>query len=412
MSKTGTTNTDHDYSFSAVPADKRKPFLSMFFVMLGFTFFSASMSVGATLGNALDLNGFVLAVLSGSAILSVYTGFLGFIGCTTGLSFDRLARHAFGSKGSYLSSAVITLTQIGWFGVGVAMLSYCTSDVLHVHPVIIMVITGACMTTSAYFGIKGMEIVSYISVPLIAILGIYSIVTATAEGGGLSAIFAKSSGSLTLIESIGLVIGSFVAGGTTTPNFTRFAATRKTAVITTVIAFFLGNILMFSFGAVGGAMTGKDDIFYVMMAQGLIIPALIVLGANIWTTNDNTLYNAGLSLSNITKINKRPLVIIAGIIGTLASTLIYEYFVEWLTILNAALPPIGTVIIIDYFFNRKDYGSDRISNVRIGNIISIVIGSAFGLLFKSGIASLNAMTVSAVICLVYNCIKRRSSLKG
>lgn len=38
------------------------------------------------------------------------------------------------------------------------------------------------------------------------------------------------------------------------------------------------------FGAVGGAFTGADDIFYVMIAQGLAIPALIVLGANIWTT--------------------------------------------------------------------------------------------------------------------------------
>ena len=60
------------------------------------------------------------------------------------------------------------------------------------------------------------------------------------------------------------------------------------AVITTVIAFFIGNTLMFAFGAVGGAFTGMDDIFYVMIAQGLTVPALIVLGANIWTTNDTS----------------------------------------------------------------------------------------------------------------------------
>ena len=47
------------------------------------------------------------------------------------------------------------------------------------------------MTASAYFGIKGLEIISYIAVPLIAILGTYSMVTATVDGGGLSAILQE-----------------------------------------------------------------------------------------------------------------------------------------------------------------------------------------------------------------------------
>ena len=33
----------------------------------------------------------------------------------------------------------------------------------------------------------------------------------------------RISGSLTLFAGVGLVIGSFVSGGTATPNFTRFA---------------------------------------------------------------------------------------------------------------------------------------------------------------------------------------------
>ncbi len=38
---------------------------------------------------------------------------------------------------------------------------------------------------------------------LIAILGIYSMVTATADGGGLVAIFAKNAGSITLFTGGG-----------------------------------------------------------------------------------------------------------------------------------------------------------------------------------------------------------------
>ncbi len=404
-----TAHVDNDYTFESVPSDARKKFWPMFFIMLGFTFFSASMSVGAKLGNGLDLSGFIWSILLGGLILACYTGVLGYVGSKSGLSFDLLAQRSFGSIGSYLPSAMIGLTQIGWFGVGVAMFAIPAAEVLHISPWILIIAAGICMTASAYFGIRGMEIVSYISVPLIAILGIYSMVTATTEGGGLSAIFAKSSGSITLFNGIGLVIGSFVSGGTATPNFTRFAKSTKVAVITTVIAFFIGNTLMFAFGAVGGAFTGMDDIFYVMIAQGLTVPALIVLGANIWTTNDNALYTGALGLSNITKVRKRPLVIVAGIIGTATAMWLYYNFVGWLSFLNATLPPIGLILVLDYFMNRKNYETDKptIVTVNPGSVLGVVLGALVGNFVPWGIASLNAMVVAAICYLAYTKIIKK-----
>ena len=402
--KTQTGHTDADYSLEAVPQTARKKFWPMFFIMLGFTFFSASMSVGAKLGNGLDFSGFVWAVLIGSAILSVYTGLLGYIGSATGMSLDLLAQRSFGKHGSFLPSALISFTQIGWFGVGVAMFAVPAAEVLHVNPWVLVLVAGVCITSSAYFGIKGLEIVSYISVPLIALLGIYSMVTATVQGGGLVAIFAKSAGGLSLFGGVGLVMGSFVSGGTATPNFTRFANSNKIAVITTVIAFFLGNALMFAFGAVGGAFTGKDDIFYVMIAQGLLIPALIVLGANIWTTNDNALYTSGLGLSNITKIRKRPMVLVAGIVGTLTAIWLYNNFITFLNILNATLPPVGALVILDYFLHKENYTPDSVvtRSMNWGAILGVAGGALVGNLVSWGIASVNAMAVACVIYLVFD----------
>jgi cytosine permease len=391
---------DADYAFEAVPRSSRKGFLAMFFIMLGFTFFSASMSVGANLGNGLDLSGFVWAVVIGGALLACYTGVLGYIGSETGLSFDLLAQRSFGKKGSYLPSLMIGATQIGWFGVGAAMFGYPAAEILGVSPMVLIAIAGVCMTASAYFGIRGMEIVSYVSVPLIAILGIYSMVTATSAGGGLEAVFAKSTGGITLFTAIGMVIGSFVSGGTATPNFTRFAKDNKIAIITTVIAFFIGNTLMFAFGAVGGAFTGKDDIFYVMIAQGLAVPALIVLGANIWTTNDNALYTGALGLSNITKIAKRPLVIVAGIFGTVTAAWLYNNFVGWLSFLNATLPPIGGIIILVYFMKRDEYSKEVSTEVNWGAVLGVVAGALVGNFVHWGIASVNAMIVACICYLV------------
>ncbi len=388
---------DADYSLEAVPESARKGFWNMFFVMLGFTFFSASMSVGAKLGNGLDLSGFIWACVIGGVILSAYCGVLAFIGASTGLNMDLLCRRAFGTKGSYLSSFLLGFTQIGWFGVGVAMFSIPAAQLLGINEWILTIVAGLLMTATAATGMKALEIVSYISVPLIVILGVYSMVTATAEGGGLVAIFGQSAGGITLFTGIGYVIGSFISGGTATPNFIRFAKNRKIAVWTTVIAFFLGNTLMFCFGAVGGAFTGADDIFYVMIAQGLAIPALVVLGANIWTTNNNALYTGGLALSNITGKPMKYLTWAAGIIGTALAIWLYWNFCGWLNVLNCALPPIGIIVILDYFKNRKKYeGTHNEVIVNWFNVIGVIAAALVANFLHWGIAAVNAMVVAAI----------------
>lgn len=388
---------DTDYSLEAVPESARKGFWNMFFVMLGFTFFSASMSVGAKLGNGLDLSGFFWACLIGGVILSAYCGILAYIGSETGMTMDLLCRRTFGEKGSYLSSAILGFTQIGWFGVGVAMFSIPAAQLMGVNEWVLTIIAGLLMTATAATGMKALEIVSYISVPLIVILGMYSMITATGEGGGLAAIFAQSAGGITLMTGIGYVIGSFISGGTATPNFIRFAKNSKIAVWTTVIAFFLGNTLMFCFGAVGGAFTGKDDIFYVMIAQGLAIPALIVLGANIWTTNNNALYTGGLAISNVSGVRMKFTTWIAGIVGTALAIWLYWNFVGWLNILNCALPPIGAIVILDFLKNRKKFAAGgQTAAVNWFNIAGIVLGAAVANTLHWGIAALNAMVVAAI----------------
>lgn len=295
------TAADDDYSMEAVPESARKGFRSMFFVMLGFTFFSASMSVGAKLGNGLDLNGFAAACVIGGVIL-----------------------------------------------------------------------------------------------------GVYSMVTAAADGGGLAAVFNQSVGSITLFTGVGYVIGSFISGGTATPNFIRFAKNNKVAVWTTVIAFFLGNTLMFCFGAIGGAFTGKDDIFYVMIAQGLAIPAIIVLGANIWTTNNNALYTGGLAISNITNARMKIATCISGVIGTALAIWLYYNFTGWLNILNCALPPIGITVILDFFLRRDKYKEKNVplQTANWFNLAGVVAGAVAANLIHAGIAAVNAMVVAAVFYLI------------
>ena len=381
-------------------------------VMLGFTFFSASMWTGQNLAGGLDFKGFILALLLGGIILGVYTGSLGFISAESGFSLDMLAHHSFGEKGSWLPSAMISFTQIGWFGVGLAMFAIpATRELLGLEvtpehmPIIgyaLVLLAGILMTSSAYFGIRSLTIISCIAVPLVAVLGTVAMVLAVKRGdAGLIEQFTRGTKDMSVITGSGLVIGSFISGGTATPNFARFAKNGKVGAISTVIAFFLGNSLMLFLGAVSGIYTGGNDIFEVMLDLGLFWSAVLVLGFNIWTTNDNALYTSGLGLSNIFGVSKKIFVLVAGFIGTVAAVWLYWNFCGWLNVLNCTLPPVGIILVLDYFMNRKAYldGSHEIKTVNWFAISGVIAGAVAANLLHWGIPSINGMFVASVVFL-------------
>ncbi len=412
MNQKNQTET-HDYEHSKVPAKSRRSNLTLFMIMMGFTFFSASMWAGQSLSNGLDFNGFLAALLLGGIILGAYTGALGYIGAESGLSLDLLAQRSFGRRGSWLPSAMISFTQLGWFGVGLAMFAIpvakelfgldVTPDHMPWQGYSLVVVAGVLMTSSAFFGIRSLTVVSYVAVPLVAILGTVSMVMAVRQGDtGLIEQFAKGTKDLTIVAAAGMVIGSFVSGGTATPNFTRFGKSATSATIITVAAFLLGNSLMFFFGAISSIYVGGNDIFEVMLHLNLFYFAVIVLGLNIWTTNDNALYSVGLGLANITGLSKRIIVLLGGIVATLTAVWLYWNFCNWLNILNCTLPPIGIILILHYFTNHKSYLNNRIKIIDIDwfSVMGVVIGAVVANCVTFGISSINGMLTAAIVFLI------------
>lgn len=391
---------DKDYSLESIPKEAKKGFIPMLVVMLGFTFFSASMLTGGTLGTSLDVSDFLKAVFIGNFILCIYTGLLAYIAGDTGLSTHLLARYSFGEKGSYLVSFLVSATQVGWFGVGVAMFSIPVSKVTGFDVNVLVIISGLLMTATAFFGMKSLTILSMIAVPSIAILGSVSVFKATQDIGGLNALLQiKPIESISMSAALSLCVGTFISGGTLTPDFTRFANSKKNAVTTTVIAFLIGNSLMIIFGAVGAMATGFSDIADVMFAQGLIIPAIVVLGLNIWTTNDNALYGSGLGFSNITKQPKSKMVIMNGIIGTIFAMVLYNNFMGWLGMLNSLIPATGAIIIADYYIlNNRNYEEfEKMSFIDVNkNAIIAWVAGVLGAFLIPGITPVNSVVVAII----------------
>ncbi len=402
----------HDYALERVPEDAKRGFWSLLVVMLGFTFFSASMWAGGSLGTQLTLGNFFIVVFCGNLILGLYTGLLANIAGKTGLSTHLLAHYSYGTSGSYLASFLLAFTQIGWFGVGVAMFALPVQKVTGLNIYLLVILSGALMTCTAYFGFKALTALSFVAVPAITILGLMSVSKATASAGGFGALAALvPENSMPMFLAISACVGSFISGGTLTPDFTRFSKTSKIGVSTTVIAFFLGNTLMFLFGAVGAMATGNSDISEVLFSQGLIVAGIIILGFNIWTTNDNALYASGLGLSNITKLPKDKLVIFIGALGTLAAIWLYNNFVGWLSFLSVAVPSIGAIIITDFYFVKKrkykEYSEVNHKNIHWAAIVAWVVGF-LAAKYLPGIPPINGI-LAAGISYFIGCKMEKSS---
>ena len=80
-----------------------------------------------------------------------------------------------------------------------------------------------------------------------------------------------------------------------------------------------------------------------------------MLLANIWTTQDNTIYNFSLAGCHFFRTTKRRQVTLVGaVVGTVLALFGFaELLVPFLLALGTAIPPLGGVILADFFVCRR-----------------------------------------------------------
>ena len=92
------------------------------------------------------------------------------------------------------------------------------------------------------------------------------------------------------------------------------------------------------------------------------------------------------------------MVLLSGIIGTVASVWLYYNFCGWLNILNCTLPPVGMILVLAYFMNKEDFEADqpKLKTVDWFAVAGVILGAIVANLLHWGIASINGMVVAAV----------------
>ena len=349
-----------DFPLEEVPKENRKSFWSLTSVLLGFTFFTATMWAGGTLGTAFKLFPDLLIIITfGNLLLGAYVAALGYISFKSGLNTVMMGRFCFGEYGSKIIDLILGITQIGWYAWGTATIAIILSEFLGIdktYTKYLMIFFGFAFCWTAIIGYKGLEKLSIVAVPMMIILIFISIYISINDAGGFIRLLdIIPTTELSFSAAITIVFGTFASGGTQATNWIRFASSGKTAISSSLIAFFLGNGFMIFIGTIGALVYQEADIVNVIKIQGILSLGIIMLFLNIWTTQDNTVYNFSAAGCNFLRTNKRKLVTFAGAaIGTfLALFGMYEWLVPFIILLGTFIPPIGGIIMADFMVKHK-----------------------------------------------------------
>ncbi|CDM41440.1 cytosine permease [Pseudomonas oleovorans] len=400
---------DSDYPLSEVPSGARQGLFSTAILLFGFTFFTATMFAGGKIGMAFDFTTLLWAAVIGNLLLGLYAAVLGLIACRSGLNSVLMGRFCFGEVGSKLSDMLLGFTQIGWYAWGTATIAIVLVKILGLPesltiPLMVLFGFGFCVT--AFIGYKGLDLLSRVAVPAMLVLLVASLWIATRDIGGMAGLLAvQPKESMSLSMAITLVFGTFVSGATQATNWTRFAKSGRVAVLASLFGFFIGNGLMIIAGAYGAIVYQQPDVVEVLVLQGLSMAAVIMLFLNLWTTQDNTIYNFAAAGCNLLRTGKRKTVTLAGAaIGTLlAIGGMYEMLIPFLILLGSIIPPIGGVIMADFFYgHRARY--PKLADVRLPTFNWVGLGAyligALSAYFSPWVAPLVGIAVAAVAYVV------------
>lgn len=400
---------DSDYPLSEVPNGARKGLFSTAILLFGFTFFTATMFAGGKIGMAFDFTTLLWAAVIGNLLLGLYAAVLGLIACRSGLNSVLMGRFCFGEVGSKLSDMLLGFTQIGWYAWGTATIAIVLVKILGLPegltiPLMVLFGFGFCLT--AFVGYQGLDLLSRVAVPAMLVLLVVSLWIATRDIGGLAGLLAvEPKESMSLSVAITLVFGTFVSGATQATNWTRFAKSGRVAVLASLFGFFIGNGLMIVAGAYGAIVYQQPDVVEVLVLQGLSMAAVVMLFLNLWTTQDNTIYNFAAAGCNLLRTGKRKTVTLVGAgIGTLlAIGGMYEMLIPFLILLGSVIPPIGGVIMADYFYgHRARY--PKLAEVRLPAFNWVGLGAyligALSAYFSPWVAPLVGIAVAALAYVV------------
>lgn len=381
-----TLGLEEEFENKAVPLSHRHSTRSVSAVWFGFPMILTNAVFGGIMAYNLGFWRAILAILLGNLVLFAYVGTLSYLAGKTGLNFAMQARKTFGHRGYIITSAFLSTVVIGWYAFQTGLTGTIVSSTFGWNTSWVIVLATVLYTGVTFLGVRALSIIGMIAAPMFVIMGIAALFFVS-QHTDLSQITAYkgTAGGITMGIAMTMVIAGFADSGTMTADFTRWSQTGKSAVVATFSAFpvanfvsLLSGVVIVSAGAgIDPAHNGGDFLHLLVGHNALLnLLALLFVFINLGSVCTHCLYNGAVGYSHLLKSKMRIWTIILGVIGgVLAIIGVWSYFLNWLSLLGVAVPPIGAVMIVDLLFLGHISSSRAESAYRGSAFLSWAIGT-------------------------------------
>lgn len=401
-----------DYELSAVPANQRKSFFSLTIVWTGFVFVITSMMAGGGLAAGLNFKDIILATFLGNLFLSVIAILVSVIACKTGLTFALITRYSFGAKGTRLASLFVPIVNLGWYTIQSATYGHFIAQIFDFGPIaegITMMLSALVMGVFALIGINAITILGYIAIPSIIFLSLATAIKSVGVVGAFSVIteFIPSD-PMSIAGGITVVIGTWILStATCIADIMRYAKNMKQAALSAIVGLVGGNSLLVICGAIASIAVGNSDLTGVLLTLGLVVPSIILMTTNIFTTNASNIYSTSLNLSNAFHMDRKILISIILVLSALL-TLTKPYEIDslftFLNVLGVIVPPLAGIILSDFYIVHRGHYAPleeaELKNWTISPWITWALSYGIVVLLERmsfGLSSLNGIVAAIIL---------------
>ncbi|WP_335965478.1 cytosine permease [Galbibacter sp. PAP.153] len=370
-----------------------------------------SLLIGSSLITILPFKSTLVAGLVGFSIVVVLMALISMVAVDRQFNSVQISEGSFGQLGSKLIvGIVIAVSTLGWFGVQTNIAGDSFSKIMmesfgiHLVSWVSSIFWGVIMIMTAVFGFKYLKWLNYVAVPAIMALLLYAAIITFQSHGLQEVLDYRPEESISIIQGIGLAIGFISVTIVISPDYNRFAASKKDAVLGSLMGILPSALPLMALGAILAITRGTYDVVEIFSSLGFPLFAMMILILATWTSNVVNIYSSGLAfntLLNLPEKSRARTTLIAGSVGLLLAAIgIINYFMGFISFLTVTVTPIVGVIVSHYYLGRStDTANDKSFNWK--GIVSWLIGVLSMLLITNDTKYIIGILVSSVLFFLF-----------
>ncbi|GAA0825588.1 cytosine permease [Marinomonas arenicola] len=343
-----------DFELEPVPLNAKRSWYVISLIWLAIGIDVSGLFLGALLSQGLSVYNALLATFIGSSILALLAMLCANIGFQSSVSTSLMSSTVFGRYGGKALGAINGISLVGWFAFQTDFFAHILVASLDKYGIVIsnlsaLIFGALLMMITAIYGVRALGKLSAYSVPLMVTLITVGLYMASSHS---SVVEEPIRSPLSMGQAISYVMSIWILAAVAAPDISRYAKTRKDAILGAGFGFLFGNSATLVVAILLLRMTGSTSLVDVFFGLGLGVAAIFIIVFAQWTTNSSNLVSGSLGLSVVFPNVPRPiLVVVMTAIGVVIAQLgMIEYFTSFLTLLGVVIAPSAGVYLAQYYF--------------------------------------------------------------